>query len=153
MYLFKVVAFILICIFILSKKDAIVVNSSYIEIPSLNIKSEYKFGYSDSLLNYGVVADKNSLGTNNLIIFGHRFESGNDFLTPFTQLNRIRQGDLIMVSFKGRVSKYKVDSTLTLDKGDIWVTSQGSEKILTIITCTPIYYPIKRLVVIAKWIE
>ena len=128
MYRYKVIAVILVLSFSLFQKNKVVLNSSYLEVPRLNIQTEYKLGYSASLLNYGVVMDKSSLGTNNLIVYGHRFESGNDLITPFTNINRIRKGDLIMLSDNGRVKKYKVDSILTLSKGDIWVTSQGSEK-------------------------
>jgi LPXTG-site transpeptidase (sortase) family protein len=145
MKLFFSISLVLPCIFFQPKVE---INNS-IEIKSIGIKSPIYISYSVSTLKYGVIIDGNSLEGNNWIVYGHRFSRyGKDI--AFLNLDRVRGGDEINLILNGVEYLYVVDEILEIEPDQLWSISQGSSRQITLVTCTPVLYPIKRLVVIAQ---
>ncbi len=148
MYLMKLffsISVILPAIFFQQKVD---INNS-IEIKSIGIKSPIYISYSISALKYGVIIDGNSLEGNNWVVYGHRFSRfGKDI--AFLNLDRVSGGDEIKLILKGVEYLYVVDEILEIEPDQLWSISQGSSRQITLITCTPVLYPMKRLVIIAQ---
>lgn len=123
------------------------INNS-IEIQSIGLKSNMYISYSSSTLKYGVVIDGNTLASNNWIVYGHRFSRyGAD--TSFLNLDKVEIGSEIVVRVKGLEYRYIVDEKFEVFPDELWSISQGSQRRITLVTCTPILYPVKRLVVTA----
>ncbi len=148
MYLMKLffsISLILPAIFFQPKVE---INNS-IEIKSIGIKSSIYISYSVSTLRYGVIIDGNSLEGNNWIVYGHRFSRyGKDI--AFFNLDKVRGGDEIKLILNGVEHLYAVDEIFEIEPDQLWSISQGSIRQITLVTCTPVLYPVKRLVVIAQ---
>lgn len=150
MYLSKIL-FVLIALLPIWLVKPDTQNSNTLEIDSLNIASPFYISYSKSMLKYGVIIDGNSLEGNNWIVYGHRFSRfGKD--TAFFDLNHIEIGETIRLILKGVEYRFRVSEVIQVERDQLWSIAQGSERTLTIITCTPVFYPINRLVVIAQLI-
>lgn len=120
-----------------------------IEIESIGIKSPIYISYSTSTLKHGVVIDGNSLEGNNWIVYGHRFSRyGKDM--AFLNLDKIKTGDQIRLILRGTKYVFIVDEIFEVEADELWSISQGSNREITLVTCTPVWYPIKRLVVTAQ---
>jgi sortase A len=69
----------------------------------------------------------------------------------FNRLNEVAIGDIITVTTKNQVYKYEVYDTSIVKPTDVSVlSSNDTDKILTLITCDPLVNPTHRLIVHAK---
>ncbi len=85
----------------------------------------------------------------NTVIAGHRFS----YTGPrgiFYFLNKLAPGDDIGLWYKGALYRYKVESTKTHAATDTYVQEPTTDARLTLYTCTPLWNPTDRLVVVAK---
>lgn len=85
----------------------------------------------------------------NTVIAGHRFS----YTGPrgvFYYLNKLAPGDKIGLWYQGTLYQYSVESTRTVPPTEISVQEPTSDERLTLYTCTPLWNPTNRLVVVAR---
>jgi LPXTG-site transpeptidase (sortase) family protein len=85
----------------------------------------------------------------NTVLIGHRF--------TYTQprgslyfLNKVAVGNLLAVIWNNRTYTYKVTAIKTVSAHDTSIENNTSDARLTIFTCTPLWLPKQRLVVVAN---
>lgn len=86
----------------------------------------------------------------NTVIVGHRFSYNHGVVQPFYHLDKVKIGDTIYVLWNGQKYTYNVTDKKVVNKSEISVEAPTSSEQLTLYTCTPVWNPIDRLVVIAK---
>lgn len=128
-----------------------------ISIPKLKIKdATVEIGSMDlkkSLIQYPQTALPGQLG--NSVIFGHsvlpQFFNPKSYLTIFSTLYRLKQGDEILVDFDSVKYKYLVEEMYEIQPTDLSVLEQRfDDRYITMITCTPPGTYLRRLVVKAR---
>jgi len=85
----------------------------------------------------------------NTVFLAHRFS----YTGPhgaFYYLNKLRPGDDIGVIWNGRTYHYTVTSSREVAASDTAIEANTSDAQLTLFTCTPLWHPVNRLVVVAK---
>lgn len=85
----------------------------------------------------------------NTVIAGHRFS----YTGPrgiFYFLNKLEPGDDIGLWYQGKLYRYKVEASRTHAATDTYVQESTNDSRLTLYTCTPLWNPVNRLVVVAK---
>jgi sortase A len=85
----------------------------------------------------------------NTVIAGHRF-TYTEARSIFYYLDKLQIGDQIGVEWNGTMHTYKVVSTEVVSPTDVSVQAATDDDRLTLYTCTPLWNPKNRLVVIAK---
>ncbi len=84
----------------------------------------------------------------NTVIAGHRFS----YTGPrgvFYYLDKLSVGDEIGLWYQGTLYLYSVSSTRTVPATEVSVQEPTSDTRLTLYTCTPLWNPVDRLVVVA----
>lgn len=130
-----------------------------ISIPRLKIKgAAVAIGgedLSESLIQYPSTALPGKRG--NAVIFGHsvlpQFFNPKDYLTIFSTLPTLEEGDHIYVNYDGVSYSYQVEDMFEVQPTDLQVLEQNtSDSFLTLITCAPPGHPLRprRLVVRAR---
>ena len=84
----------------------------------------------------------------NTVLIGHRFTYTNP-RGVFYFLNKVKPGDEISVVWSNRNYTYKVVSINEVPPTDTAIEKQSSTPELTLFTCTPLWLPKDRLVVVA----
>lgn len=133
-------------------------NSTYlISIPKLKIKDAVvTIGSMDlkkSLIQYPQTALPGQLG--NSVVFGHsvlpQFFSPNNYLTIFSTLHKLKQGDEIIIDYDSVKYKYVIDEMFEVKPTDLSVLEQRfDQKNLTLITCSPPGTYLRRLIIKAS---
>lgn len=85
----------------------------------------------------------------NTVIAGHRFS----YTGPrgiFYFLNKLEPGDDIGLWYHGKLYHYKVESSKTHAATDTYIQEPTDDTRLTLYTCTPLWNPVSRLVIVAK---
>jgi sortase A len=85
----------------------------------------------------------------NTVFLAHRFS----YTGPhgaFYYLNKLRPGDEIGVIWSGKTYTYKVVSTTEVPPTDTAIEDNTTDAQITLFTCTPLWHPVNRLVVVAK---
>jgi len=110
---------------------------------------------SENLVQYAGTALPGKVG--NTVVFGHsilpQFFDPKNYMSIFSTLPTIKQGDEILVYFDGITYKYIVRDMFEVRPDDIQILEQNtSGSYLTLVTCTPPGHPLKpkRLIVRAK---
>jgi len=85
----------------------------------------------------------------NTVFVGHRLTYTNPQGTLY-HLDKVHTGDEIGVWWNGKMYTYTVTETKVVKADQVDIENQTSEPQLTIYTCTPLWLPKDRLVVIAK---
>ena len=84
----------------------------------------------------------------NMVIAGHRFS----YTGPrgiFYYLNKLVPGDEIGIRWNGIMYHYTVQSSRTVPSTEVSVEQPTPDTRLTLYTCTPLWNPVNRLVVVA----
>jgi LPXTG-site transpeptidase (sortase) family protein len=84
----------------------------------------------------------------NTIFLSHRFS----YTGPrgaFYYLNRLTIGDEIGVVWNGKTYTYTVVSSQTVPPTDTAIENNTSDSQITLFTCTPLWHPVNRLVIVA----
>ena len=84
----------------------------------------------------------------NTILIGHRFTYTNP-RGVFYFLNKVKVGDEIGVTWNNKSYAYKVININEVPPNDTAIENQSSNPELTLFTCTPLWLPKDRLVVVA----
>jgi len=133
-------------------------HSTYLlSIPKLKIKDALvTIGSMDlekSLIQYPQTALPGQLG--NSVVFGHsvlpQFFSPTNYLTIFSTLYKLKQGDEIFIDYDGVKYKYIIDEMFEVKPTDLSVLEQRfDQKNLTLITCSPPGTYLRRLIIKAS---
>jgi LPXTG-site transpeptidase (sortase) family protein len=84
----------------------------------------------------------------NTVFLSHRFS----YTGPrgaFYYLNKLKVGDEIGVVWDGKTYTYGVVSSQTVPPTDIAIEKNTQDAQITLFTCTPLWHPVNRLVVVA----
>ena len=129
----------------------------YLSIPKLNIKDAVvTLGSMDlkkSLIQYPQTALPGQLG--NTVVFGHsvlpQFFSPKNYLTIFSTLYKLKQGDEIFLQYDRSIYKYVVEEMFEVKPTNLSVLEQKFDnKTLTLITCSPPGTYLRRLIIKAQ---
>ncbi|HUB94140.1 MAG TPA: class E sortase [Verrucomicrobiae bacterium] len=85
----------------------------------------------------------------NTVFLAHRFS----YTGPrgaFYYLNKLQIGDSIGVIWDGKTYTYSVVSSQTVPPTDTAIENNTPDSQITLFTCTPLWHPVDRLVVVAK---
>lgn len=125
-----------------------------LSIPKLNVDSAIvRSDHTDlkqSLIQYPGTAIPGNLG--NTVVFGHsvlpQFFNPKNYLTIFSTLHTLRQGDTIEVSSDGATYTYKISEMYETTPDDLSPLAQTyNGRYLTLITCTPPGTYLRRLII------
>lgn len=128
-----------------ARENRLVIPSMLLDTPILESKSE-------SVLKEGIWRRPKTSTPDqggNTVIVGHRFTYTNPRGT-FYDLHRPRVGDEIGIFWKGTRYLYKITDTKTVPATETNVEDDTETPRLTLYTCTPLWMPKDRLVVIAE---
>jgi len=121
-------------------------------IPSMVFDEKINEGRDISVLRQGLwrlpyssTPDKGS----NTVIVGHRFTYTNPQGTLY-HLDKVRKGDPIAILWHGKKYQYSVTEIKEVKPNQVEVEAPTADSQLTIYTCTPLWNPKDRLVVVAK---
>jgi len=124
------------------------IDSAIVEVGSLDLKK--------SLIQYPQTALPGQFGSP--VIFGHsvlpQFFNPKSYLTIFSTLYKLKQGDDILVNFDNVEYKYLVEEMYEVLPTDLSVLEQRFDgRYLTLITCTPPGTYLRRLVIKARIVD
>ncbi len=106
------------------------------------------------IVHYPGTAEPGKIG--NAFFTGHSSNvlwEPSEYNTVFALLPQITVGADIYVTHNQKVFHYQVVSTKEVSPTDVSILKQGDQKMLTLMTCTPVGTALKRLVVSAQLIE
>ena len=84
----------------------------------------------------------------NTVLLGHRFTYTNP-RGVFYFLNKVQNGDELGVIWNDTTYRYRVTETLIVPPSQTSILAQTAAPTLTVYTCTPLWWPHDRLVIIA----
>lgn len=126
----------------------------YLSIPKLKITDAIvtlgSMDLTKSLIQYPQTALPGQLG--NTVVFGHsvlpQFFSSKNYLTIFSTLYKLEQGDEIILRYDKSTYKYVVEEMYEVKPTDLSVLEQHYDnKTLTLITCSPPGTYLRRLII------
>lgn len=121
-------------------------------IPSMVFDEAVHEGKSPKTLRQGLWRRPLSSTPNqggNTVLVGHRLTYTNPRGTLYN-LDKVHTGDPIGLWWSGKLYRYKVIEVKVVGPNQTSVESQTNDNRLTIYTCTPLWLPKERLVVIAR---
>lgn len=124
------------------------VDSAIVKVGSLDLKK--------SLIQYPQTALPGQFGSP--VVFGHsvlpQFFNPKSYLTIFSTLYKLKQGDEILINFDSVEYKYLVEEMYEVQPTDLSVLEQRFDgRYLTLITCTPPGTYLRRLVIKARIVD
>ena len=138
-----------------SSSNTVYATESHLIVPSMQLDQQIHEGKDMSVLNKGIWLRPNTSTPDkggNTVIVGHRFTYTNPKGT-FYELNRVQIGDEIGIFWDGKRYIYKVSESKTVKADAISVEAQTEKPRLTLYTCTPLWLPKDRLVIVADLVE
>lgn len=141
-----------------STEKKIIISKINVEAPivePLSIKEDDVLkALEGGVVHYSNTALPGEIG--NVFITGHssnyRWAKG-DYNYIFANLNKLKNDDLIIINYEGEIYTYKVFEIKVVLPSDVSVLNQGTESIISIMTCDPPGTALKRRVVKAIQIE
>lgn len=121
-------------------------------IPAMVLDAPINEGSQHSALSKGLwrlPASSTPDQGGNTVIVGHRFTYTNPE-GVFYSLDKVHVGDEIGVFWQGKRYLYTVSQTEVVPPSDIAIQAPTVDSQLTLYTCTPLWLPKNRLVVVAK---
>jgi sortase A len=85
----------------------------------------------------------------NVALAAHRYRFRPPSTETFYLLDKLEQGDEIVVWSKGTRYQYRVDSLTEVMPDDVSVVEDHGREELTLVTCTPLFSTARRLIVTA----
>lgn len=129
------------------------IETNRVIISAVGIDAPVVEGQTDEALNRGAWHRPNTSTPNqggNTVITGHRFR----YLPPnnltFYHLDKVEEGDKIVVYWDKKKYEYKVTEIFVVDPTRIDIEDNTEEPRLTLYTCTPLWTASKRLVIVAE---
>ena len=132
--------------------DVHIVTLSNIPIDKIK-KADYDEYLYDGVVKYPYTTDPGQKG--NVFIFGHTsyyWWKKNPYGTVFSKIPRLRHGDIMELTWNGKIYKYEIFKKLILSPRQVsWVYKKYKNgEFLTIMGCYPIGSDRQRMVIIAK---
>lgn len=134
-------------------QDSTTPPGKYLYIPSIGASAEVLEGSAASTVDKGLwhrPASAEPGDTGNTVIVGHRFSYNPRLQQPLYQLDKVSVGDSIFVQWNDKVIEYAVTDKKVVKATEIRVEAPTKDAQLTLYTCTPLWNPVDRLVVVAK---
>lgn len=122
------------------------IGADTLEIPSIGVNEALQEGG-----RVWLTSESNFSG--NIVVAGHRFLYSDPISPPFYFLNKIAVGDRISLRYSGTVYEYSAIKKFEVGSKDTWIEKDYSFPTITLYTCTPIYNPINRLVIVGKLVS
>lgn len=120
-------------------------------IPSIGVDMDVVEGQSDDALDKGAWirpnGSKPNLGSNT-VITAHRF-SYLDGGRSFYNLDKVKNGDEVIVYWKGDRYRYIVNGSRVVKPSAVQIENPTNAPMLTLYTCTPLWTAANRLVITA----
>lgn len=129
---------------------------SRLVIPSIGVDMPIVEGFDDSALEKGAWRlPETSIPEQggNTVIGAHRFKNVPPHPETFYLLDKVQEGDEILVHWSGEVYRYTVTSSRQISPYDVSVLEPTSASQITLFTCAPLFSDAERLVVTAELIE
>ncbi len=108
-----------------------------IRIPAIGVDEVVRSGVSLSVIDRGVAHWAGTVtpgDDGNVVLAGHRTTHSQ----PFHDLDRLEPGDLVYLEDpEGFEVMYRVRETFIVDPGDLWITYDRDEPMLTMFACHP----------------
>lgn len=127
-----------------------------IEIPAILVNIKLVPSYTEDALSLGAWLLSNSAlpgQKGNVVISAHRFQ----YLLPvgktFYHLDKVQKEDKIRVFWEGEMFEYSVSEKFEVAPDDLTVLNDFGDSRLTLYTCTPVWNPERRLVVVAFLVD
>lgn len=121
---------------------------AYMKVPKINLKVVVAEGTEQEIIKYAVGHFEETVlpgQVGNCAIAGHRnYDTGEFFL----KLNKLEEGDDIIISTHEKSFTYKVTKTFVVGPEDTYILDPSEEAIVTLVTCT--YDGKERLIVQGK---
>ncbi|MFA5842193.1 MAG: class D sortase [Candidatus Gracilibacteria bacterium] len=115
------------------------------------LEDSFQEDLKNGVIHFPGTANPGEIG--NVFITGHSsyylWDEG-DYKDVFARLNKLVVGDDIVVYYNQQKYTYKVREKREVKKDDVSILEQGDEKILTLMTCTPVGTNLRRLVIVAE---
>lgn len=128
-------------------------DENMLRIDSIGILVEIVDGADESALDRGAWRRPDTSTPDmggNTVITGHRFK----YLPPrnltFYHLDKLEEGDEVIVYWKGIEYDYKVGEIFEVHPDRVDIEENTGDSRLTLYTCTPLWTAAKRLVVVAE---
>ena len=130
--------------------DAPIPEENRLVIPKIGVDVEIVSGNTENALLRGVwhrpnTGDPEQGG--NFVVTGHRFRYLPPNNTTFYNLDKLSEGDVIIVYYNGVEYDYIVSESFIVLPDQLEVESDLGYDVITLYTCTPIWTSSKRLVV------
>lgn len=123
-----------------------------IVIPKIGADAPIYEGATESVLAKGPWLRPNTNSPDkggNTVIAGHRFSYNPGVYQPFYHLDKLGIGDKIVIAWQGKAYTYSVTEKTTVNATQTSIERPTDQTKLTLYTCTPLWNPVNRLVVIA----
>jgi LPXTG-site transpeptidase (sortase) family protein len=120
-------------------------------VPAMLLNTPINGGSENSALSKGLWRVSTSSTPNNggnTVIAGHRFTYTNPE-GVFYNLNKVHVGDEVGIFWQGKRYLYTVSKTEVVPPTDTAIQARTSNPEVTLYTCTPLWLPKNRLVVVA----
>lgn len=141
-----------------SSKPGEDMSGNRIIIPRMSLNTPLLEGPQDDSFNllkagaWHLPFSTNPTESGNMVVAAHRFSyTGPRGLFYF--LDKLQLGDEIGVQWGGKLYSYQVVSSHAVAPTEVSVQQPTNDTRLTLYTCTPLFNPVNRLVVVAKPIE
>lgn len=121
-------------------------------IPKIGVDTKIVEGATEAALYKGVWRIPSGSSPEfggNTVLTGHRFQYRPPNNTTFYLLDKLTEGDEIIVFWNQKKYQYRVAETKVVANNDFSIQSATVDARITLYTCTPIFSTTKRLVVIA----
>ncbi len=119
-----------------------------------SLQKTFQEDLQNGVIHYPGTAKPGQMG--NAFITGHSsyypWDPGR-YKTVFARLGKLEVGDDIVVYYDQKKYYYKVREKKEVKSDDVSVLAQSSEKLITLMTCSPVGTNIKRLVVVGELVD
>jgi LPXTG-site transpeptidase (sortase) family protein len=89
----------------------------------------------------------------NVVIAGHRFLYSDPISPPFYFLDKVEMWDEITLQYDDTTYMYSVINKFEVKADATWIEKDYTFPSITLYTCTPLYNPVNRLVIVGKLVS
>jgi len=142
---------------LVSKEKQILSGLNKINIKKIGVDGEIVVtddedkGLENGFWMYPTSVDPGRVG--NFILSGHRYKYLPPHNTTFYHLDKMQNGDEILIEWNNVMYKYVVREVKVVPDNERKVIKQTDNKTITLITCHPLFSSEKRLIVVGELLE
>ena len=132
------------------------VSSDRLIITKIGVNAPIIRSQDESALDKGVwlLSDSSTPGqVGNTVITGHRFKYLPPHNLTFYLFHKLEPEDLVYIIWNQEEYLYLITEVRVVDRTDLSILESGSEEILTLFTCHPLYSTSHRLVLVAEPVD